>query len=849
MHTKFSKLLKGILAVGASSFALQAYATPTINEIVVSTPSTDYEFIELTSNTDVSLDNISLVTLRAGGEVYRSIPLSGNIAANGYWLATSPAAEAQYGVTGDQAINDNTFLNSTQTYLLVESSTVAVNDDLDANDDGMLDTGTIAQTQIIDSLALKSNVDDIVYSSDVFAPNGRFIPAGAFLENGSYQIHDFNTVGDDATPQASEGSAGETNTVTLGNCGETATVISMIQGTGETSPLADNVVVVEAVVTNIAEELNGVFLQEETADQDSDPLSSEGLFVYTPNADFSSMSVGQTLRVMGTVTEFFGLTELTDITEQAICDADLVSIEPTVLTLPFASNADKESLESMLVSFDALTVSENWNHAYFGEMTLSNGRLFQPTQIAMPGTAANDVAAMNALNQIILDDKRNGTYRSPILAPNGETTTVANTVRLGDKLGGTATMFYSFGNYKLQAVDVDVTETNVRPMSAPADIQEDALRVMSLNVLNFFTTLDYSGSICGPAMDLGCRGADTATELQRQTDKLVATLSKANAHVVGLNEIENNGFGSTSSIATLVNAVNAATGKTYAYAQPSADYVGDDAISVGIIYDTARVMLAESSSVAILDDAVVNELGGTTPLFTGFATNRASMAASFKDIDTGGVFTVAVNHFKSKGPSDLDDVCSSPAVDANCDQGDGQGYWNDRRTQGAQMLHTWLDTMPTGVDDQDILILGDLNAYRFEDPITTLESLGYTNLIEDFNSETANYSFTFFGQAGTLDYGLANESLYPQVLGASEWHINTDEPRFIDYNEQFGSGSRPDKTADFGTLYAADEFRSSDHDPMIIQLALDNDMPEEPETPDFFEIIKGFLAWLFWLFQ
>lgn len=62
-----------------------------------------------------------------------------------------------------------------------------------------------------------------------------------------------------------------------------------------------------------------------------------------------------------------------------------------------------------------------------------------------------------------------------------------------------------------------------------------------------------------------------------------------------------------------------------------------------------------------------------------------------------------VNHLKSKG-SACDDV-------GDPDLGDGQGNCNGTRTMAAEALVDWLATDPTGSNDPDILILGDMNAY------------------------------------------------------------------------------------------------------------------------------------------
>ncbi len=114
-----------------------------------------------------------------------------------------------------------------------------------------------------------------------------------------------------------------------------------------------------------------------------------------------------------------------------------------------------------------------------------------------------------------------------------------NTLRKGgDTIEGlTGNLSYSFGAYEIHPTEaVSFTRVNERP-----DVPDvgGALQVASFNVLNYFTTLDGSGDICGPLEDQGCRGADSEFEFERQRAKLVAAISMLDAEVVGLVEIEN----------------------------------------------------------------------------------------------------------------------------------------------------------------------------------------------------------------------------------------------------------------------------------------------------------------------
>ena len=143
-------------------------------------------------------------------------------------------------------------------------------------------------------------------------------------------------------------------------------------------------------------------------------------------------------------------------------------------------------------------------------------------------------------------------------------------------------------------------------------------------------------------------------------------------------------------------------------------------------------------------------------------------------------------------------------------------HCNGVRTAAAAALVDWLATDPTVSGSGDFLILGDLNAYSQEDPITTIESAGYDDLIEAFGGTGVAdgvYSFNFFSESASLDHALSTPDMTAHVTVAAIWHINSDEPRALDYNNEF---NQP-------LLYSPDEFRSSDHDPLVVGLYADSD--------------------------
>ncbi|MGB3292992.1 MAG: ExeM/NucH family extracellular endonuclease [Phormidesmis sp.] len=601
------------------------------------------------------------------------------------------------------------------------------------------------------------------------------------------------------------------------------TLISEIQGSGTVSPLAGVAVTIEAVVVGDfqgEDGLRGFYLQEEDAEADGDATTSEGLFVF--DDDFSvDVAVGDQVQVSGTVSERFdALTALTAVTA-----VETVGTEPlptaAELSFPLASGSVLEAAEGMLVTIsEPLFVTEYFNYDRFGEIRLSSngpgnapgtdGRLDQYTQFNAPdvaGLAAYQEAI--ALRQIILDD--GSTRQNPsslIFGRGGQPLSATNPLRGGDTVTNlTGVLSYDFNSYRIQSNQgVDFQPTNSRP-TTPSDVG-GSLKLASLNVLNFFTTLDEPGSGSGPS-NLPPRGADSGAEFDRQLEKLVTALETIDADIVGLVELENE-FSDTNgdsrfAIGTLVEALNDRVGAdTYAFVDPGQSFVDTgDAISVGAIYKTATVNVAEGTTVETLTDSDLPALGLSGPLFDGASTNRASLAVTFEEISSGGTFTLSVNHLKSKGGNGTGD---------NADMGDGQGNFNGARVRGAEAIAAWLQTDPTGSGDADFLIVGDLNAYAQEEPIIALQNAGYSDLAAQFLGDSA-YSFVFNGQLGTLDYALANEALSPQVTGATEWHINADEPDALDYNLDFG---RNEALFDGQT-----PFRTSDHDPVIIGLDLE----------------------------
>lgn len=621
---------------------------------------------------------------------------------------------------------------------------------------------------------------------------GDVVPDDAFDPSIEWQAYPKDTF-DDLGKYLSSGGTGTGGGTGDGSssnvCGAPATLISTIQGDALVSPEVGKTHTVEGVVVGVFPGLKGFFIQEEDAQRDGNPLTSEGVFVYL-NA-VPTVRAGDVVRLTGEVVEYYDLTELKNVTLHDVCGA--ATVTPVQVQMPFAAASALESVEGMLVSFpQTLTVTDNYDLGRYGTVALSsNGRLYQPTHVVAPGVDALAVANANALNRILMDDSSSAQNPDPVIYP-APGLSAQNTLRTGDGVAGlVGIMNYGFGEYRIEPVlHPTIVQGNPRT-PAPLRIMSGSMRVASFNVLNYFNGDGLGGGF--PTS----RGASTADEFTRQRTKILTAMAELDADIIGLMEIENDGYGPNSAIADLVNGLNAMPTRCaqYAFIDPGVAQIGSDEISTGLIYCADSVKPKKDT--AILTSSI-------DPAFDD-TKNRPALAQTFKQKRGDGEFTVVVNHLKSKG-SDCNDA-------GDPDLGDGQGNCNLTRTSAARALTKWLATDPTHSQDKDFLIIGDLNAYAKEDPIMAIQSAGYTNLLARDLGDAA-YSYVFMGASGNLDHALANSHLAGQVVAASVWHINADEPRALDYNLEFKTANQQI------TYYSPDAYRSSDHDAVVLDLML-----------------------------
>ncbi|KVU99536.1 ExeM/NucH family extracellular endonuclease [Burkholderia ubonensis] len=566
-------------------------------------------------------------------------------------------------------------------------------------------------------------------------------------------------------------------------CGGSATPIAEIQGPGAPSPLAGQNVSIEAVVTadfGGADGVGGFFVQQADAQRRNQPGVSEGLFVYAPKA---RAKAGDLVHVTGKVEEKYGQTQLTLSGAIAVC-ANGQSVTPATLALPVDDVNAFAAYEGMLVRLpQKLNVTDNYELGRYGSVLLSNGRLRTPTSVVPPAQAQSQIDA-NARNRLVLDDGSNKQNPASVPYP-APGLSAANTLRAGytvSNVEGVLEMRY--GAWRVQPVPgaaAPAFDARANPRTAaPARDRHANLRVASFNVLNYFNGNGLGGGFDDPAN----RGAKTYQEFLRQDAKIVSALKALDADVIGLMEIQNNGYGELSAVRQLA----AKLGSHWRVVDPGTARLGGDAIAVALIYDSRKVEPVGRAATLAIDDK-----------------NRQPLAQTFRRVGGKHALTVVVNHLKSKNCPD--------ATSDDLDQGDGQGCWNATRTRAAARLADWLAGTPTGASSQGVLLIGDFNSYTHEDPIRLLESRGYRNLVSRWIGANA-YSYVYNGEAGYLDHALASLPLAAHVKAVHEWHINADEPVALQYTLAYKSAEQQ------RTWYAPDAYRSSDHDPVLVDIAL-----------------------------
>jgi predicted extracellular nuclease len=512
--------------------------------------------------------------------------------------------------------------------------------------------------------------------------------------------------------------------------------IHEIQGAGAESALTGDTVIVEAVVTGVDDEVGysvttgqsfaddaGIFLQEEGADWDADPATSEGIFVGFVSSRMS-LAPGTIVRVQGQVTEKFGLTQINESfgREPTVLGTGAVP-EPVTIsegqaeTQSEATKAYYESLESMRVRI-ATAVANSGGTNKFGELFLTPGveqdRVFRTeTAPSLIGTDADAGAGNPAV---------------PPRDPDGSTTVVNADLfdRVDDVVGPLA---FSFTNYKVMVQPGLPPAVAKGPIAYPYTGVRPAgpyqLRIASFNVENFFPV---GGDLDG--------GTVTAAEYEEKKSRIVDAIDRllVRPDVVAVQEVVDR---------EILTDVAVSLGGYTAHLEEGNDSRG---IDVGYLVKStvtaSNLRQLGKTATTTRRDCADGTVAGVPLLF-----DRPPLAL---DIAAGAAsFTIVTNHFASKSHPD---AC---------------------RDQQAAFVRDFVHEVETA--GGQAIVTGDLNAFEDETPLGVLQD-GATTLTNLWSQAPIEqrYSYSFQGKLQTLDHVLVTDGLEDRVEGFLYAHFDND---------------------------------------------------------------------------
>jgi len=540
-------------------------------------------------------------------------------------------------------------------------------------------------------------------------------------------------------------------------CNISTTSIASVQGSRSESDMVGEVVTVRGITTLI-DPGKGIYIEEPGSDDNE--RTSNAMFIEVTGFG-NAIQPGVQVQVEGTVAELKkgrnSLTALVNTPGLQVCGDDR-KLPLTPIQLPL-QGLDREALEAMRVSLpDTLTITDNYrfNNGQIG--VSGNGLQYIATELMPPGAKTNKYA------------RENQTFTLPIQLQqiDADAQSFSAGAQIDHIIG---VMTHDDRELRLSVA------TAVKPMSVSAHMltapipkaAANASRVVGMNLYNYFNGDGHGGDFPTP------RGAKTVADFEKQRQRIGAALHAMQPQLVAVMELENDGFGPDSATADFVALLNQEAGGVWLAVRPENDNTGSDAIRVGLFYRSDLWQTQESA----------RTLSGPE-----FNRSRQPQAQLLRPVGGGESLLLVVNHLKSKG--------SCPDSGPDADQKDGQGCWSAMRTVSAQKMTAWVKSLAATSQTDNILIMGDMNAYRREAPVDAIRTAGFEELMD--SAEGQPFSFMYYGQAGTLDYAFVSPALKQKVQNAFIWQVNSSMPAQMDLQIPW--------------------LRFSDHDPVVVDLSL-----------------------------
>ncbi|WP_342316910.1 lamin tail domain-containing protein [Lysobacter sp. FW306-1B-D06B] len=602
----------------------------------------------------------------------------------------------------------------------------------------------------------------------------------------------------------------------------TPLTIAQIQGSALRSAHEGERVVTEGIVTALKFN-NGFFLQ--AANDDGDPSTSDGIFVFTSSAPPASAAVGNRVRVTGKVEEFVPASNVNQLTITEITGPTVELLEsgvalpaPVELSAadlsPSTTPGTLERLEGMRVSVaNAIVVGPSEGRIDEDDATATSDGVFYvtlpdvATPFREPGIGVMDAALASlppGKNPPLFDTNP----ERLMVRSRGQVGAFPLSVDTGADIAGLLGVLDYFGGTWALLPDTATppTASGGRLPQAVNDADYDAVTLGGFNLLRFFDEVaDNNGAPTIKPEAVDKRLGKTAGAIcdYLKTPDILGVVEVENLRVLGL-------------LADRINATCANSPDYVPYLSQGNDVGG---INVGFLVAT-RDSGAGVARVEVLDvvqfgkDATLANPDGSTSLLNDRPPLRLR-ARVHQGNGASYPVTVVVNHLRSL--SDIDSVAP------------GSGGWSSegarvrgKRAAQAAYLATLVQQWQQANPGEKIVLVGDFNAFEFNDGyvdvlgvikgteaaedqvLTYVDSPLTTPLIDGSEliaDASQRYSYVFNGSAQTLDHVLVNEAV---VLDASA--VTVEHARI---NAGFGVDNFGDTTV---------PLRVSDHDPVRISI-------------------------------
>ncbi|MFF4655147.1 endonuclease/exonuclease/phosphatase family protein [Streptomyces sp. NPDC001381] len=532
-----------------------------------------------------------------------------------------------------------------------------------------------------------------------------------------------------------------------------------IQGTTRLSPLAGQTVTrVPGVVTGVRTSgSKGYWIQDPAAD--SDPRTSEGVFVYTGSAA-PTVAVGDSVLVSGKVSEYYPSSTSQSVTELTGPTATVLS---SGTALPSAVTLDAASVPSAYIptagggSIESLPLEPTVYAQDFYESTEGMRVSFSDARV---------VGASDAYGELWVTVKpdenatvRGGALYSSYDQPNTgrlkvmslDTTASFPAANVGDELSGTTTgpLDYStYGGYDVQATQLGALADHGLKQEVTRRQKGDELAVATYNVEN----LD-------------------ALDDQQKFDRLAqgVAVNLNSPDIVALEEIQDdNGAandGTVTSEATLTrftDAIRAAGGPRYQwrYIAPADGRDGGEPggnIRQVFLFNPKRVSFTDraggdagtATSVVKTRKGVrlTYSPGRIDPANDAWDSSRKPLVGEF--VFHGETVFVIANHFNSKGGDQpLHGRYQPPARSSE----------TQRQAQAAE-VNTFVKSLLSADRNAKAVVLGDLNDYEFSRTVTTLTDGGVLTPLITTLPAAERYTYVYDGNSQTLDHILTSPAV------------------------------------------------------------------------------------------